>query len=133
MGSMHITDPESSFQIPASRKRKTSSSPSLPPANQPSKPPNSYQNRTLLIATGIDLKCNTQIRIMSELRQYHPNLRIFRIKHTQNGWIFVGDAPKDFAILQSEPEMQKVFGKTLRCHFRSHVTLQTPLKIHFGL
>ena len=32
---MHITDQESSFQIPASRKRKASSSPSLPPANQP--------------------------------------------------------------------------------------------------
>ena len=106
MASMHITDQESSFQIPASRKRKASSSPSLPPANQPSKLPNSYQNRTALIATGTGPKFNTQIRIMSELRQYHPNLRVFRVKHTQNGWIFVGDVPKDFAILQSEPKMQ---------------------------
>ena len=40
---------------------------------------------------------------MSELRQYHTSLRFFRIKQAQNGWIFIGDTPKDFAILQSEP------------------------------
>ena len=51
---------------------------------------------------------------MSELKQYHPNLRVFRIKHTQNGWIFVGDAPKEFAILQSEPKMQQGFGKNVK-------------------
>ena len=51
---------------------------------------------------------------MSELRQYHPNLRVFRIKQTQNGWIFIGDTPKDFAILQSEPKMQQVFRKNVK-------------------
>ena len=44
---------------------------------------------------------------MSELGQYHhPNLRVLQIKQTKNGWIFIGDSPKDFAILQSEPKMQ---------------------------
>ena len=28
---------------------------------------------------------------MTELRQYHLNLRVFRIKQTQNGWTFIGD------------------------------------------
>ena len=51
---------------------------------------------------------------MSELRQYHPNLRVLQIKQTKNGWIFIGDAPKDFAILQSEPKMQQVFGKKVK-------------------
>ena len=51
---------------------------------------------------------------MSELRQYHPNLRVFRIKQTQNGWIFIGDTPKDFAILKSEPKMQQIFGKNVK-------------------
>ena len=51
---------------------------------------------------------------MSELRQYHPNLRVFQIKQTKNGWIFIGDTPKDFAILQSEPKMQQVFGKNVK-------------------
>ena len=98
---------ESSFQTPASKKRKAPD----PPASQPSMPSSSYKNRTPLIATGIDPKFNTQTRIMSELRQYHPSLRVFKLKQPQNGWIFIGDTPKDFAILQSEPEMQQVFGK----------------------
>ena len=51
---------------------------------------------------------------MSELRQYHPNLRVFRIKQTQNGSISIGDTPKDFAILQGEPKMHQVFGKGVK-------------------
>ena len=47
---------------------------------------------------------------MSELRQYHPSLRVFQIKQSQKGWIFIGDTPKDFAILQSETKMKQVFG-----------------------
>ena len=49
---------------------------------------------------------------MSKLRQYHPNLRFFRIKQTQIGWIFIGDTPKILQSLQSEPKMQQGFGKT---------------------
>ena len=51
---------------------------------------------------------------MSKLRQYHPNLRVFQIKQTKNGWIFIGDTPKDFAILQSKPKMQQVFGPKVK-------------------
>ena len=69
---MDIT--ESGFQTPASKKRKASGSPSLPPASQPTTPPSNYKNKTPLIATGIDPKFNMPIKIMSELRQYHPNL-----------------------------------------------------------
>ena len=111
MASMDIT--ESGFQTPSSKKRKASNSPSLPPAGtSPCRPP-ATNNRTPLIATGIDPKFNTQIRIMSELRQYHPSLRVFRIKQTQNSWIFIGDTPKDFAILHSEAKMQQIFGKNV--------------------
>ena len=51
---------------------------------------------------------------MSELRQYHPNVRVLQIKQTKNGWIFIGDTPKDFAILQSEPKMQQVFEEKVK-------------------
>ena len=112
MATMDIT--ESGFQTPASKKRKASGSLSLPPASQPTMPPSSYKNKTPLIATGIDPKFNTPIKIMSELRQYHPNLRVLQIKQTKNGWIFIGDTPKDFATLQSEPKMQQVFGKKVK-------------------
>ena len=107
MASMDIT--EGSFQTPASKRRKASGSPSLPPARQPTTPPSSYKNRTPLIATGIDPKFNTPIQIMNELRQYHPSLRVFQIKQSQKGWIFIGDTPKDFAILQSETKVKQVF------------------------
>ena len=109
---MNIT--HSGFQTPASKKRKASGSPSLPPASQPTTPQSNYKNKTPLKATGIDPKFNTPIKIMSELRQYHPNLRVLQIKQTKNGWIFIGDTPKDFAILQSEPKMQQVFGRKVK-------------------
>ena len=88
---MDIT--ESGFQTPASKKRKASGSPSLPPASQPTTLPSNYKNKSPLIATGIDPKYNTPIKIMSELRQYHPSLRVLQIKQTKNGWIFIGDTP----------------------------------------
>ena len=47
---------------------------------------------------------------MSELRQYHPSLRVFQIRQSQNVWNFIGDTPNDFAILQSETKMKQVFG-----------------------
>ena len=112
MASMDIT--EGSFQTPASKKKKASGSSSLPPASQRTTPPSSYKNRTPLIATGIDPTFNTPIRIMRELRQYHPSLRVFQIKQSQKGWIFIGDTPKDFAILQSETKMKQVFGPKVK-------------------
>ena len=105
---------ESGFQTPASKKRKASGSPSLPPASQPTTPPSNYINKTPLIATGVDPKYNTPIKIMSELRQYHPSLRVLQIKQTKNGWIFIGDTPKDFSILQSEAKMKQVFGPKVK-------------------
>ena len=99
---------------PASKTRKASGSPSLPPASQPTTPPSNYKNKTPLIATGIDPKYNTPIKIMRELRQYHPSLRVLQIKQTKNGWIFIGDTPKDFSILQSEAKVKQVFGPKVK-------------------
>ena len=94
MATVDIT--ESGFQTPASKKRKASGSPSLPPGSQPTTRPSSYKNRTLFIAMGIDPQFNTEIRIMSEPRQYHPSLRVFQIRQSSKGWIFIGDTPKGF-------------------------------------
>ena len=51
---------------------------------------------------------------MNELRQYHPSLRVYQIKQSQKGSIFIGDTPKDFAILQSKTKMQQVFGPKVK-------------------
>ena len=40
---------------------------------------------------------------------------VFRIKQTQNSCIFIGDTPKDFAILQIEPKLQQVLGEFEKC------------------
>ena len=112
MATMDTT--ESSPQTPASKKRKAPGSPSLPPASQPTTPPSNHKNKTPLIATGIDPKFNTPTKIMSELRQHHPNLRALEIMQTKNGWTFIGDIPKDFSIPQSEPKMQQVFDKKVK-------------------
>ena len=53
---MDIT--ESGFQTPASKKRKASGSPSLPPTT----PPSNYKNKTPLIATGIDRNLTRQLK-----------------------------------------------------------------------
>ena len=123
---MASRDNESGFQTPASKKRKASESPSLPPASQSTMPPTSYKNRTPLIVKGIDPKYNTQLRIMSELRQRHPSLRVFQLKQSQNGWIFIGDTPKISPSCRVNQKCSNVLGKTLRCHFLNHITLQTP-------
>ena len=115
MASMDIT--EGSFQTPASKKRKASGSPSLPPASQPTTPPSTYKNRTPLIATGIDPKFNKSIRIMSELRLPQS----FSNQAVTKGWIFIGDTPKNFAVLQSETKMNKFSGQKLRCHCPNHI------------
>ena len=51
---------------------------------------------------------------MSELRQYHLSLRVFQIRQSSKGWIFIGDSPKDFAILQSETKMKQAFGPKVK-------------------
>ena len=93
---MASRDTESGFQTPASKKRKASESPSVPPASQSTMPPTSYKNRKSLIVKGIDPRYNTQLKIMSEVRQYHSSLRVFQLKQSRNGWIFIGDTPKRF-------------------------------------
>ena len=75
MATIDIT--KSGFQTPASKKRKALGSLSLSPASQPTTLPSNYKNKTPLIAMGIDPKCNMRVKIMSELRQYHPNLKSF--------------------------------------------------------
>ena len=130
MATMYIT--EGSFQTPASKKRNSSESPSLPPASQLTTPPSNNKNRTPLIATNIDPKFNTASRIMSELRQYPPSLRVYQIRQSHKGWIFIGDTPKDFAILQGETKMKQVLESKLRCHYQSHITSESKYLVFKG-
>ena len=51
---------------------------------------------------------------MSELSQYHPELRVSRVKDLLNqGFLIVGNTPRDVVILQSETKIKACLGKNL--------------------
>ena len=108
------------------KKRKTSSSPTLPstlqrtrsselPPKTPTRPKtSSYKNQIPVILSGIDEKFQTWRQVMGELRQ-HPSLRISKVKALKKGdLLVVGDSPQDAIILQSEPKMKAALGKNVR-------------------
>ena len=109
------------------KKRKTSSSPTLPSTLQRTRsselPPetstrpktSSYKNQIPVILSGIDEKFQTWRQVMGELRQHHPSLRISKVKALKKGdLLVVGDSPQDAIILQSEPKMKAALGKNVR-------------------
>ena len=52
---------------------------------------------------------------MGELRQYHPSLKISRIKELPNGnFVAISNSVQDVIILQNESKMKAALGKTLR-------------------
>ena len=109
------------------KKRKTTSSPTLPPTLQrtksselppetPTRPKTStYKNQIPVILSNIDEKFQTWRQVMGELRQHHPSLRISKVKALQKGdLLVVGDSPRDAVILQSEPKMKAALGQNVR-------------------
>ena len=107
------------------KKRKTSSSPTLPstlqrtrsselPPETPTRPKTSYKNQIPVILSGTDDKFQTRRQVMGELRQHHPSLRISKVKALKKGdLLVVGDSPQDTIILQSEPKMKAALGKNV--------------------
>ena len=106
------------------KKRKTSSSPTLPstlqrtrpselPPETPTRPEtSSYKTQIPVILSAIDEKFQTWRQVMGELRQHHPSLRISKVKALKKGnLLVVGDSPQDATILQSEPKMKAALGK----------------------
>ena len=110
------------------KKRKTTSSPMLPPTLQTTRsselPPetltrpktSTYKSQIPVILSNIDEKFQTWRQVMGELRQHHPSLRISKVKALQKGdlLLVVGDSLRDAVILQSEPKMKAALGKNVR-------------------
>ena len=56
---------------------------------------------------------------MSELRQFHPSLRVSKVQELKNNrFLVIGDAPRDVAILQSNNKMKACLGQ--------HVSISLP-------
>ena len=52
---------------------------------------------------------------MGKLRQYHPSLKLSRIKELARGdFVVIGDSVQDVIILQSESKMKATLGKNVK-------------------
>ena len=112
-----------------SKKRKASTSPTLPNQTKPSSPENPpgtpvrprpgskpYRKNTIpLIISGVDEKFKSWRKLTGGLRQYHPSLKISMIKELPKGdFVAIGDSLQDVIILRNKSKMKAALGKTLR-------------------
>ena len=76
--------------------------------------PSTYKNSIPIILNDVDPKFNSVIRPMSELRQFHPSLRVSKVQELKNNrFLVIGDTPRDVAILQSANEMKACLGQNV--------------------
>ena len=109
------------------KKRKAEHSPLLhiPPGSSststlgtPTRPKPSnldYLNTTPVIFRDAYPKFKSVKQVMSKLSQYHPELRVSRVKDLPNKECFViGNTPQGVLILQSENKMEACLGQNLK-------------------
>ena len=107
------------------RKRKASSSPTLPsqpksgssepPLGTPVHPKSNPKSKIPVILSGVDREFKNWRSIMDELRQYHPGLKVSQIKELQKGdYLVIGDSMQDIIIIQSETKMKAALGKNVK-------------------
>ena len=91
----------------AERSSKLNSPPgasSAGPSNTPSRPkPSSFKNTILVILSDVDFKFNSKVKLMCELKQFHPNIKVSKVlERKNNSFLIIGDTPRDVGSLQSE-------------------------------
>ena len=93
-----------------------SSSTSTPGTPTRPKPSNfDYPSTVPVIFRDADPKFNSVKQIMSELSQYHPELRVSRVKDLPNqGFLIIGNTPRDVLTSQSENKMKACLRKNLK-------------------
>ena len=107
------------------KKRKASSSPTLPsqpkpgstepPSGTPLRPKPSLRNKIPVILSGVDGKFKNWRSIMGDWRQYHPSLKVSQIKELPKGdYLVIGDSVQDVIILQNETKIKAAPGKNVK-------------------
>ena len=88
---------------------------SASPINTPARPrPSTYRNSVPIILSDVDPKFNSVVKLMSELRQFHPCLRVSKVQELKNNrFLVIGDTPRDVAILQSDNKMKACLGQNV--------------------
>ena len=107
------------------KKRKTEGSPQLSsppgastasPTSTPARPqPSSVKNVIPVILSDVDSKFSTKVKLMSELKQFHPHIKVSKVlEKKNNSFVIIGDTPRDVAILQSENKMKACLGQNVK-------------------
>ena len=104
------------------KKRKASGSPTLPtlqktgsselPPGTPTRPkPAIIKNKIPVILSGIKAEHKNWRKLLGELRQFHPGLKVSQIKELPKGdFLLIGDSMQDVIILQNESKMKAALG-----------------------
>ena len=70
--------------------------------------PSTYKNSVPIILSDVDPKFNSVVKLMSELRQFHPSLRVSKVQELKNNrFLVIGDTPRDVAIICGKSHHQK--------------------------
>ena len=68
-----------------------------------------------MILSGVDEKFNNWRTLTGELRQYHPGLKMSRIKGQPKGdLVVIGDSVQNVIILQNKSKMKEALGKNVK-------------------
>ena len=117
-----------------SKKRKADGSPllhsppgasSASPINTPARPrPSTYKNSVPIILSDVDPKFNSVVKLMSELRQFHPSPRVSKVQELKNNrFLVIG------AILQSDNKMKDCLGQNVSASLpKAYQTAKTASK-----
>ena len=88
---------------------------SASPINTPAHPkPSTYKNSVPIILNDVDPKFNSVVKLMSELRQFHPSFRVSKVQELKNNrFLVIGDTPRDITILQNDNKMKASQGQNV--------------------
>ena len=108
------------------KKHKETGSPTLPtlqktgssepPPGTPTRPkPAIIKNEIPVILSGIKAEHKNWRKLLGELRQFNPGLKVSQIKELPRGdFLIIGDSMKDVLILQSENKMKAALGQNVK-------------------
>ena len=108
------------------KKRKATGSPTLPtlqktgssepPPVTPTRPkPAIIKNNIPVILSGIKAEHKNWRKLLGELRQFHPGLKVSQIKELPKGdFLITGDSMQDVLILQSQNKMKAALGQNVK-------------------
>ena len=85
------------------------------PINTPACPkPSTYEKSVPIILNNVDPKFNSVVKLMNELRQFHPSLRDSKVQERKNNrFLVIVDTSSDVAILQNDNKMRACLGQNV--------------------